>query len=221
MCSLFGIIFCGCRTVLLCAVFGAFILILTLNKPGRFIKYLLFSVIILLMGYCFIPAVHEYVDFMLTAFDPNSEMSGSSSISMREEQTLSVLSYIISNPLFGRGYGFFYHDLNWAEGFDGSADLSLKGLEGVHLSYLLERGFVGYGLYLLFYIILLWVLWRKRNKGKLESSVGITIILCYLSFGHMTGELNSLFPTLIIVGILLKIIDIKNNEIISNNNTRI
>ena len=155
---------------------------------------------------------------MMTVFGTGNEV-GSSSLSMRGEQTLAVLYYIASNPAFGRGYGFFYNDLNWADGHEGSIDNSLQGLEGVHLSYLLERGFVGYGLYLIFYIMLLSIIWKKRKTDKLGASIAITILICYLAFSHMTGELNALYPTLFFVGILLKIISLKYNEGTSYNNS--
>lgn len=220
ICSLFGIIFCGCRTILFCALIGLFILFTLTYKPIRLIKYLILACSLIGVCYCFIPAVQDYINFMMTVFDTGNEV-GSSSLSMRGEQTLAVLYYISANLAFGRGYGFFYHDLNWADGHEGSIDNSLQGLEGVHLSYLLERGFVGYGLYLIFYIVLLSLIWKKRETDKFGASIATTILICYLAFSHMTGELNALYPTLFFIGVLLKIMSIENNEQTSYNNSSI
>lgn len=218
-CSLFGIILGGCRTILVCFIISIATYMLIWYKLRKSIKYIVYISVLFVFGYALFPAVKEKTDFVLTAFDKDNQQLGSSSLSMREEQTLAVLSYITSEPLYGRGYGFFYHELNWSEGHDGSADNSLQGLEGVYLSYLLERGFVGYGLYLLFYIILLRDLWNKRKIDNFSATMAFVLVVTYLAFSHMTGELLSLCPTLLSVGLLMKIINIRKYEISSNNNT--
>ena len=125
---------------------------------------------------------------------------------MRAVQFARVLYYMEDHYWTGRGYDFFWIDLQFSEGQKYALDPELLGLEGVHLRYLLERGIIGYALYLLFYILLLSYLYRHRKSNREEAAAALALLVVYLTFAHMTGELKSLPPTLLLLGMFLRMI---------------
>ena len=209
-CCLFGVIFCGCRTNILCCAIGivSFIcLAFTIRKRA---KYAIIGSILCIIAYGTIPTFQEKVDQTLTVFDVNSQYAGSS-IDMRILQFSAVLFHINGYELFGRGLGFFEIDMGWGEGqYQTLIDKDLWGLEGAVMSYLLERGLVGVILYLVAYILLIYYAFRHRKYDKITSAFCISILLVYIAFANMTGELKSVFPTLLLVGCCLKLLFIKH-----------
>ena len=206
ICCLFGILTCGCRTILFCTIFGVVIFLLFAYKFKRFIRIFFLFLLLFVIAYSFIPLVNEKIDSIVTIFDKNSEVDGSS-LEMRKTQFYAVLFHIKDSLLFGRGYGYFSIDLGWGKGKEFLVDPDLFGLEGVVLSYLLEKGFVGLVLYLFFYISLFSYCLRYRSKSKLSSALGLAFLSTYFAFANMTGELNSVYPTLLLMGYVVKIIE--------------
>ena len=206
ICCLFGILTCGCRTILFCTIFGVVIFLLFAYKFKRFIRIFFLFLLLFVIAYSFIPFVNEKIDSIVTIFDKNSEVDGSS-LEMRKTQFYAVLFHIKDSLLFGRGYGYFSIDLGWGKGKEFLVDPDLFGLEGVVLSYLLEKGFVGLVLYLFFYISLFSYCLRYRSKSKLSSALGLAFLSTYFAFANMTGELNSVYPTLLLMGYVVKIIE--------------
>ena len=80
------------------------------------------------------------------------------------------------------GYNYFNRDLGWGEGKKYLEDDRLYGLEGVHLNYILERGFLGFFLYLLFYFMIFNYFRKSRQINKHMSALGMSVLLTYLSF---------------------------------------
>lgn len=204
ICSLFGIISCGCRTILFCFMISISIYLLLALKPQKYLRILLVIIFLIPLSYQTIPAVQEQTDKMLSIFNENSQVTGSS-LEMRSLQYATVMFYIQDSPWFGRGIGFFGIDLGWGNGQ--IVDKDLAGLEGVVMSKLLEEGFIGLILYLSYYIILIVYLLKKRKESRETSALGISIIALYLTFANMTGELLSVFPSLLCIGYVLKVLD--------------
>ena len=46
----------------------------------------------------------------------------------------------------------------------------------------------------------------------LTTAFGISVVSTYLSFANMTGELLSVYPTLLLLGYVFKVIDYNRNE---------
>ena len=212
LCCLFGIILCGCRTILFVFLISFFVYSLMVFKIKRFIGVLMIGVLITLISIPYIPALEEKVNYMFSVFDKNSDVTGSS-LEMRSIQYAAVLSHVADKPVFGCGYNYFYIDLGWADGKKYMKDESLAGLEGVHLSYILERGLLGFALYLLFYILILTYFWKLRRINKYVSGLGISILVAYISFSFMTGELKSVYPTLLLIGIAIGIMGTKKSQL--------
>lgn len=211
--SLFGIIFCGCRTIIIITIIGiASFLLLSNRSIKKSLKVFSLFLGLMVIAYAIAPSIQNKVKFMLSAFEMDSEISGSS-ISGRSIQLAAVINEIKDNPLTGNGYGYFVKDLGWgAEGMT-SDNPDLLGIEGVYMSYLLERGIVGFLLYLLMISCLVCGLVRLRNIVRSLYALGISTLIIYLSFSFLTGELLSFFPTAIIVGMVLSILQAAKTRI--------
>ena len=212
-CCLWGVITCGCRTNLLCCLLGIFAYTLFIFNLKKRIKYLTFFIFIGTLSAYFIPFFSDRMNEIISLFDKKSSITGSS-IEMRLLQYATVWSYVKDHIFFGRGLDFFFIDLGWKDGKEYLIDQDLFGLEGVLMNYLLERGIVGVSFYLFFYIYLLIFFYKHRSADKHITTLGLSILTVYLAFANMTGELSSVFPTLLILGICLKILYI---SLFSNN----
>lgn len=160
------------------------------------------------VSYQTIPPVQEQIDKMMTMFEKNSDVGGSS-VELRTLQYTTVLWYIQDSPWFGRGYGFFSQDLGWSKGSDYAMDSRLAGMEGVALNKLLERGFIGLLLYAVFWISLIIFMLKNRSVSSPLTALGLSILAVYLPFANMTGELLSVYPTLLLLGFTIKAIEVK------------
>lgn len=211
-CCLFGIITCGCRTNILCAIIGVTIYILFAFSYKRKFKYLLLGLLCSCLLIGFIPALQDKFSETITVFDKNSSNVTGSSIEMRIIQYTAVLYHIREHELLGRGLDFFNIDLGWGEGKQFLVDKDLAGLEGIIMNYLLERGIVGVLFYLFFYCSLFLFVYKNNKINKSTRAFCLSVLCVYLAFANMTGELNSVFPTLLIIGVCLKLIYINRNK---------
>ena len=212
-CCLFGILFCGCRTVIFCSISAVCIYYLLAFKIEKFVAYGLFSILLLITAYLYVPIVNEKIEAMTTMFtDTKGQNYNGSNIEARSIQLAATLSYIQDSPMFGRGVNFFNVDLGWSGGKEMALDSRLLGLEGVYLYYLLERGFVGYILYLLVWLSIVTFLIQKKKHNKKLSSLGISIWVTYVLFANMTGELLSVYPTLLLLGCIIGVLTYSNKR---------
>lgn len=205
ICSVFGIFTCGCRTIIFCAIIGICVFMLCAYRLSTSIKYFFFIFLLFTVVIMTIPAAQEKLTFMTSMFDDNSDLGGSS-MEMRNLQYLAVLYHIQDSPLLGCGYGYFNIDLGWATGQ--IKDPKLQGLEGVSMAFLLERGFIGLFLYIIFYVSLIVFCFRRRFVSKQTAALGIAILGVYLTFANMTGELLSVYSTMLIIGFVVKVLNI-------------
>lgn len=204
-CCLWGVITCGCRTDILCCFLGVFAYTFFAFSLKKRIKYFTIFILLGTLSVCFIPFFSDKMNEIFSLLDKNSSMTGSS-IEMRLLQYATVWSYVKDHIFFGRGLDFFFIDLGWKDGKQYLVDQDLFGLEGVLMNYLLERGIVGVIFYFFFYIYLLIFFYRHKSVDKHITALGLSILITYLAFANMTGELSSVFPTLLVLGISLKIL---------------
>lgn len=203
-CCLFGIVSCGARTLLAITIIGGFIYLLLGFKLKRQVHIIVLGGLVFILLLMFVPAVSEKLSFLGTAFSDDSDVSGSS-LSMRQLQFAAVMYQIRDNLLFGRGFGYFVMDMGWSQGYSGLVDKDLFGVEGVYLSYLLERGIFGLTMYVLYWLSIIKVVLRsnKITKNRLMMAINLSAIAAYLCFANMTGELGSVPPTSFIIGLTL------------------
>lgn len=208
-CSLFGVFCCGCRTVPISFLLSISVFILLFFKLKRYFQIIITITITLVAIYNLIPSIQLYTYYLLSSFDSHSDVEGSSLL-MRYIQYSAVLDHIQGKELFGCGERYFCLDLGWGD--DGPKTLidpRLYGLEGVIMSKLLERGFFGVIVYLLYYLGLFYFAIVHRKTDKLTSAIIISILVNYFLFSNMTGELSSAFPTLLVVGGFMSVLTSK------------
>ena len=211
ICCWFGIFTCGCRTVLVTSIIGTVFFLITAFNSNKTIKTTFLICTISVLSYQFVPYIHEKIDSVTTIFEDNSSVSGSSYAS-RLYQYFTVFNYIDDNYVFGNGIGFYAIDLNGNADKEERVDQDLLGLEGVGMSYLLERGIFGVVMYAIFWLYMFFYFRKNRIIDKQLAAFGCSLIVSYLIFANMTGELNSLYFLMPILAFALKNMEFKLNK---------
>ena len=198
----FGILMCGCRIVWVSAVFSIACYFMWVFRLNRNVTYGFVAVILMIMSYNTIPYVEEHVNKVTDVFVENSETRGSS-IQLRMTQYASVLIRIKGNEWLGLGPGYWNHI--YTE--DRSSVEGLLGVESVILQYLLERGIIGLVLWAVSYTIIFLYLWVNRKRRKSLTGLGVSILSLYLIFSIGTGELGAVYPTMLLLGMTMRMIE--------------
>ena len=202
VCCTFGILTCGCRIVWGGAVVSIACYSMWVFQLNRNVMYGIVALILLVIAYNTVPAVEEKVNQVTDVFVEDSETEGSS-IQMRMIQYASVLIHIEGNEWLGLGKGY------WGNAYaeDPESIRDILGVESVILSYLLERGIIGLVLWAAFYTIIFLYFWRNRKKRKKLTGLGVSILTLYLVFSIGTGELGSVYPTMLLLGFVIKAVE--------------
>ena len=208
VCCSFGVFICGCRTVWMSAALSIACYYMWAFKLNRNVMYGIVALILLVIAYNTVPAVEEKVNQVTDAFVEDSETKGSS-IQMRIIQYTSVLIRIEGHEWLGLGKGYWEHIFTE----DRASVSDILGVESVILSYLLERGIIGLILWAAFYTIIFLYFWNNRKKRKKLTGLGVSILSLYLFFSIGTGELGSVYPTMLLLGIAMKMIDSKKRRL--------
>lgn len=207
-CTLFGIVTCGCRTLLITSLISLMVYGFVYYNIRRYLMYIGIFLIFFLFLSNFIPGIDYMYTSVLSVFSNDTNIQGSS-IDMRLLQFYSVMGYVQDHLLYGRGVGFFANDLGFAGGRAGLVDKSLFGMEGSYLMSILETGFVGTILYFGIIAIFLWWSFSLIKTNRKNACLLLSVIIAFLVFGLLTGELRSAFITFLIAGIA--ICNIKTN----------
>lgn len=210
-CCLFGIVLCGCRTIIICYIIGLLLFVYNAFPLKKWLGKALIVVIALVLSLPFIPNIDKYISYFAKAFNTSTisygNELGGSSIGMRVVQFTAVFYHVKDHLLFGRGKDFFIIDLGFGEeGTKTLIDKDLLGLENVLMNLLLERGIVGVLFWSIFYGTLLFWAIKLRKYDKYTYSLCFSLLIVYLTFSIMTGELNSALPTLLLIGGCLRIL---------------
>ena len=201
-CCSIGILICGSRTVWLSAALSIACYYMWTFQLSRNVLYGIFAMMLMILSYLTIPAVEKKVNQVTDIFIENSETEGST-IQMRMSQYFAVLYQTEGNEWLGLGKGYWSHI--YFE--DQSSVVGLLGIESVILSYLLERGIIGLFLWATFYTIIFRYFWKNRKKRKKLTGLGVSILSLYLFFSIGTGELGSVYPTMLLLGFVIKAIE--------------
>ena len=122
---------------------------------------------------------------------------------MRLSQYGYVLIHIEGNEWLGLGKGYWEHiyseNPRSVEG--------LLGVESVILQYLLERGIIGLALWAAFYTVIIIYFCKNRKTSKALTGLGVSILTLYLVFSIGTGELGSVYPTMLLLGMTMRMIE--------------
>ena len=199
VCCFFGIITCGCRTIWVGVILSIACYYMWSFKLGRNVTLGIFAMILMIISYNTIPAVEEKVNSVTDVFVEDSETEGSS-IQLRMFQYMYVAIEIEGQEWLGLGKGY------WAYKYveDPESIRDLLGVESVILQTLLERGFVGLALWAAFYTIIFRYFWRNRKRMRKLTGLGASILTLFLIFSIGTGELGSVYPTMLLLGFVIK-----------------
>ena len=204
VCCSLGILICGCRTVWVGAALSIACYYMWAFQLNRNVIYGIAAMILMILSYLTIPAVEERVNQVTDIFAENRETEGSS-IELRMSQYGYVLIHAQGHEWLGLGKGYWEHTYTK----DRESIRGLYGVESVILQHLLERGIVGLVLWAAFYVIIFLYFWRNRKKRKALTGLGASILSLYLLFSIGTGELGSVYPTMLLLGFVIKAIEYK------------
>ena len=202
VCCSFGVLACGCRIVWVGAFFSIACYSMWVFHLSRNVMYGMIAIILLIISYNTVPAVEDKVNKVTDIFSENNETEGSS-IQLRISQYLFVLYYTEGHEWLGLGKGYWAY--SYAE--DPYSVAGLLGVESVILSYLLERGIVGLALWAIFYTLIFLYMGMNRKSNKALTGLGASILTLYLIFAIGTGELGSVYPTMLFLGFVIKAIE--------------
>ena len=201
-CCLFGILICGCRTVWMSAALSIACYSMWVFQLSRNVMYGMIAVILLIISYNTVPAVEAKVNQVTDIFVEDSETEGSS-IQLRMSQYMTVAIHIEGHEWLGQGKGYWEHTYTK----DRESIRGLYGVESVILQTLLERGIIGLVLWAAFYAIIFLYFWRNRKRRKKLTGLGVSILALYLLYSIGTGELGSVYPTMLLLGFVIKAIE--------------
>jgi len=207
-CCLFGILICGCRTVWMSAALSIACYSMWVFQLSRNVMYGMIAVILLIISYNTVPAVEAKVNQVTDIFVEDSETEGSS-IQLRMSQYMTVAIHIEGHEWLGQGKGYWEHTYTK----DRESIRGLYGVESVILQTLLERGIIGLVLWAAFYTIIFLYFWRNRKRRKKLTGLGVSILSLYLFYSIGTGELGSVYPTMLLLGISMKMIESKKRRL--------
>ena len=208
VCCSLGILMCGCRIVWVGTLFSIFCYSMWVFQMNRNVMYGMIAMILMIMSYATIPAVEDKVNKVTDVFVEDSE-TGGSSISLRMSQYASVLIHIEGNEWLGLGKGYWSYIYNE----DRRSVEGILGVESVILQNLLERGIIGLILWATFYSIIFFYFGRNRTKRKALTGLGASTLTLYLVFSIGTGELGSVYPTMLLLGMTMKMIESKKRRL--------
>ena len=208
VCCSFGILMCGCRIVWVGTLFSIFCYSMWVFQLNRNVMYGMIAMIVMIMSYATIPAVEDKVNKVTDVFVEDNE-TGGSSISLRMTQYVSVLIRIEGNEWLGLGKGYW----NYIYNEDRRSVEGIIGVESVILQNLLEQGIIGLILWATFYSIIFFYFWRNRTKRKAITGLGASTLTLYLVYSIGTGELGSVYPTMLLLGMTMKMIESKKRRL--------
>lgn len=205
ICCFFGIVSCWCRIVWVSFIVALACYYLWTYKLKKMLSITLASILLIPLFYYTIPFVQERIDSISDIFIEDSE-TGGSSMPMRMEQFSATLENIDEGKIFfGMGRGYFVNDLGWGE--NERVDERLAGMESVIFGNLLERGIVRLVLWVAFYSLIFFYLKKHRSAYKSITGLGMSFLVLYLLFAIGTGELLSVYPTMLLLGYVFKAIE--------------
>lgn len=217
LCCLFGTYTCECRTVHVSYLLAVFVYIISAFKLSKVLTWAVAIGIVAIIVVPSLPGYNDYMRLFEKALETNTAyMEGGSSIAMRVVQFTTVLHYIQDHMIFGRGLDYFNIDLGWADVKDGyeAQESDLWGLEGAYLNKLLERGFFGLIVYVLFYLVLFIKAFTLRHADPMLFGLFTSVLAVYFFFAQATGDLYSVFPTMVILGFSLKLLYVKSDKLV-------
>lgn len=209
LCSLFGIVFCNCRTVSFSYILGISVYFGMTGALGKHVLHVLLCLLAAAAAYTYIPPIQEKADLYLSMFtDTKGEKVEGSSLKLRQTQLSGTLIHFYKSPIVGHGYGYL------TEMYKLNKERSIMARnESVIFHLLAERGIIGVAAYLFFYGSIFLYFYKHRKIFNIHSAVGLAFLTMYGFYSIATGELLSVPITLACTGIVVKNIELSKFRI--------
>jgi len=196
------------RTVLLTLIMGLFTNYFYSNNVVR-IKYFFILLVSGILSYSFVPVIQTSVDNTFDIFLSGGDKAGGSSLEMRQVQFIGASKYFIDSPILGNGYDYINKELGWGDRDNAVLDEDMYGFESIIYQLMIEQGIVGLGTKLLFFISLIVFFLKRMQKEKALASLGLSIVVLFLTFSIGTGPLGAWPITMLLLGVIIKTIVLK------------
>jgi len=212
LCSLFGIVFCNCRTVFFTYILGTTFYLWITSTLGRIAKRMVFSLLVVATAYTCVPIVQKQADLYLSVFtDAKGKHVGGSSLEGRLTQLGGALNHFYKRPVVGHGSGYLSERLHANKEFK-----IMAFSDSVVFVLLAESGIIGIMAYLIFYGSIYKYFYKHRKKFTAHSAIGLAVLSMYGFYAVTTGENDSVPITLACLGIVAKNIELSKLRICLN-----
>ncbi len=177
-----NLIFTLSRSCWLFQISFIFILLYIYSNKGQ-----TYSLLFILKWFVLFP-LFAYGFFYLYTYVNDFDSFQGSSIATRQVQLDVIWDYVTSNSgFFGFGFGSMYE-----AAYNSKSLKEALGFESIFFEVLYEYGFLGVFSYLLFFIMIIFSLYR-RYRFIINFYFTVSLTLSYLIFVLLTGERQTLF----------------------------
>jgi hypothetical protein len=206
--SIIGVFICFSRTVLI-ALILSYLVYFFFSTFFTKVKYVFITVILVGFTYGTIPAVEKATDNIVEVFTKGGKDLGGSSIEMRSIQFFGALKYFMQSPIRGNGYAYIQRELGWGDRDSGDLDENMWGFESIIYKLMIEEGIIGISGIVIFFFGIFRFLLRKKKVDKQLSIIGMSITTLFLVFSIGTGTLGAWPFTMLLLGVIIKTIQLK------------
>lgn len=193
------------------------LLLLSTNLKGKF-KYIIIIFMAGLVAVNF-SASKDRLEQLADIFSSDQQVGGSS-IEMRMDQLSGALEFFDHNIYIGNGFYYIFETIGFSIDSDiNEANEDLWGFESYIFELLIEQGIVGILGSLVFFVSVVYWLFRQR-KYSVEimqvAALGIAVVISFLCFSIATATLESWYISMFFLGICMKRIEIMKEAIPSD-----
>lgn len=159
----------------------------------------------------YIPVISDNIQSVLDIFLlSESDAVNGSSLVMRQSQLDSVLFLVKEFPIFGGGIGYITDYMKF--GTEMSFSSEFLGFESYLFILLIERGFFGTIVEVVFIVYIIRYFLKNRKYEPLSSSIGLSLFIGFYVFAFATSPLDTSIILMFFVGACINDIEIKKNK---------
>jgi hypothetical protein len=205
--SFFGIIgcfLCGSRTALFSCLISITFFVFYVFQFKRIFKLIIVSIPFIILLLIKIPLFADLVTATIEGIRGGNDFVGSS-LEMRFTQYKAAVSLFKNAPIFGNGLYYFVEVLGWdaLNRQYGGVFADLQGLESYFFNLILEQGIFGVLLAILFFTSIVYYFTIKKKSDYKLSHFGLSLVLLFLIFTILTGELGAWWYTMPFIGMII------------------
>jgi O-antigen ligase len=207
-----NLILANSRTPLFAFFIGLIVFISLAFKGLTKIRIMMFCIAICTIVYA-IPIVNEKINNTIDIFKTGGNRVSGSSINMRMIQMQASYKEFLKNPVFGNGFYYISENLGLTADSDKrNSDSDLQGLESHVYTLLIEQGLIGMLSNTFFFFIIGRYFMKKIRYSKEEATLGLAILLMFLTYIIGTGSMGTWIITMGLIGIIVKHLELSSDS---------